>query len=308
VSWVVPEARGPVAPLAEPPTFSIVIAAFQAAETIGEAVASALAQTLPAREVIVVDDGSTDGSAAALEPFAGRITVLRREHRGGAAAHNTGTRAASGDYVVRLDADDRFHPRRLQALAELASARPDLDLITTDARFIVDGRPAGTFHEHNPFAVSGQRTAIFWSCFPGGWPAVLRRRLLAVGGFDEGLRTGEDWDCWLRLILDGSLAGLVDEPLYDYVRRPGSLTADRVGSLWDRVRLLEKAWRNPSVRPQERGALRGALRMHRSRAVRSELEAGASRSRIAGLTVMRGIDVRTRARAAAALLSPGIVR
>ena len=109
------------------------MAAFQAAETIGEAVESALAQTLPPHEIIICDDGSTDDIGGAIARFGERVRLLRQEHRGPGAAKQTASEAASGEFVVVLDADDTFHPRRLEALGEAAAARPDLDLLTTDA-------------------------------------------------------------------------------------------------------------------------------------------------------------------------------
>src|SRR6476646_4704498 len=128
---LVPQSRGDVKPLETPPSFTIVIAAYQAAGTVSAAISSALEQTRPAAEVIVVDDGSTDDTPAVLESFGERITTIRRENGGLAAARNTAGAAATGEFVAMLDADDAYHPRRLEALAELATVRPDLDLITT---------------------------------------------------------------------------------------------------------------------------------------------------------------------------------
>jgi glycosyltransferase involved in cell wall biosynthesis len=307
-----PAPAGPLTPLSSPPTFSIVIPAYQAAATIGHAVKSALEQDHRAHEVIVVDDGSTDDLAGAIGPFAHDVRLIRQTNRGGAAAHNAGDAVATGEFVVTLDADDRFHPRRLKALAELACARPDLDLITTDARFVVDGRSVGSFLDHNPFAIRDQRTAILHSCFVGGWPAVRRGRLQAIGGFDETLRTGYDWDCSLRLIVDGTLAGLVAEPYYEYVIHSGSLTSSRVSSLWDRVRLLEKAQANPALLPSDRSELARSLRLHRSRAVEAEakatLFASGPRGRLLKLASSPGVDYRARVVAALAGLVPSLAR
>ena len=121
------------------PTFSIIVAAYQAADTIGDTLASAFAQTLPPREVVVCDDGSTDDLDGALRPFRDRITLLRQENRGEGAAKNAAARAASGDFVVILDADDVFDRRRLEALGELAVARPYLDVLTTNALLELEG-------------------------------------------------------------------------------------------------------------------------------------------------------------------------
>jgi hypothetical protein len=301
-----------VTPLERPPSFSIVITAYEAAGTIAAAVRSSLEQTHPAHEVIVVDDGSKDDLAGALAPFESQIEVVRKQNGGGASARNAGVAAASGDFMAILDADDTYRPRRLEALAGLATARPDLDLITTDARFIVDGEGVGSFSAHNPFAAGDQRRAIFANCFVGGWPAVRLSRLAEVGGFDEEMRIAYDWDCWLRLILHGAAAGLVDEPLYDYVLHSGSLASSRVASLWERVRLLEKAAASPDLRPEEAQPLAAAIRWRRNEAVREEtkavLDGAMPRGRLRSLVGESGAGPRERALAGIALVAPPLAR
>lgn len=293
-------------------TFSIVITAYEAADTIAAAVDSALAQTRPAEEVIVVDDGSRDDLAGALRPYMDRIEVVRRENGGGAAARNTGAEACRSDFMAVLDADDAYHPRRLEAIAALAREQPDLDLVTTDARLLAQGEEAGTFAGYTPFVRENQRTAIFETCFVGGWPAIRLSRLASIGGFDESFRIAYDWDCWLRAILDGGRAGFVDEPYYDYVVHSGSLSANRAPSLWERARLLEKAERNPNLRPEERPALERALRMHRSRAVTAEVQEAlygdGPRRKLARQALARRLEPRTRLTALAALVAPPLAR
>lgn len=261
--FLVPPPAGPTAP-GPTPSFSIVIRAYQAAATIGEAIESALAQTLPA-ELIVCDDGSTDDLDAALAPYLDRIRLIRKENGGGASALNVGARAATGEFVAILDADDVYDARRIEALAELGTVRPDLDIITTDAYLEAGGEIVGRFNESTPFDVDDQRAAILRSCFVGGWPAVRRSRVLAAGGWDESLRIGNDWDCWLRLILDGARAGLVDEPLMRYRRDSRGLTSDRIASLRERVHILEKARSHPSLTRRERRILESSIRWQRSR-------------------------------------------
>lgn len=307
-----PPPRGEVEPLASPPAFSVVITAYEAAPTIAGAVRSVLDQEHPAHELIVVDDGSRDDLAGALEPFAGRLEVVRKENGGGASARNAGVAACSGEFMAILDADDRYHPRRLRALAELATARPDLDLITTDSRFVVDGEAVGRFGADNPFAVADQQAAIFQSCFLGGWPAVRLAPLRAVGGFDEGMRIAYDWDCWLRLLLAGAAAGLADEPLYDYVLHSGSLASSRVASLWERVKLLEKAQASGKVPAAKRPLLAAAIRRRREEAVRDEVGAilagAGDRKRLRELAGIAGIGPRERLLAALALAAPPLAR
>ena len=299
-------------PLASPPAFSIIVPAYQAAATIAAALRSALAQSLPAHEIIVVDDGSTDDLDAALRPFEGQIRLIRKENAGSASARNAGAATATGDFLAILDADDVYDPTRLEALGELARSRPDLDLVTTDAKFVAAGREVGTFVAHNPFPVSSQRHAILESCFVGGWPAVRLSRLREIGGFDEGLAVGHDWDAWLRLILDGSRAGLVDRPLYEYRLSPGGLTSRRVESMWDRVRLLEKAAADPALEPGDVPVLRRSLRHHRSRAVVAQAQAAlygsGSRKGLPRLALGRGVEPRARAAAALTSAAPPLAR
>lgn len=273
---------------------------------------SALEQTHPAKEVIVVDDGSRDDLTGALRPYGDRIRTIRRENGGGAAARNTGWRAARGDFMAVLDADDAYHPRRLEAIAGIARARPELDLITTDARLVVGGEGAGTFATHTPFVEENQRTAIFETCFVGGWPAVRLSRLESIGGFDESFRIAYDWDCWLRALLAGALAGFSPEPYYDYVLHEGSLSASRAPSLWERARLLEKAAGNPNLRGDERPALERALRMHRSRAVMADVQdtlyGSTPRRRLARHAVAPRLELRARETALLAAAAPPLAR
>lgn len=295
------------------PTFSVIVPAYQAADTVGEAVASALQQTVPPLEVIVCDDGSTDELEDALTPYRERIVLLRKQHGGAASARNHALRAAAGEFVVTLDSDDLLLPECLEALGELGATRPDLDLLSTDALFDAEGEIVGRFYDQNRFAIEDQREAILRGCFVG-WPAARRERLLAAGGFDESLSVAHDWDAWLRLILDGARAGLVPDALFRYRLRPGSLTSARARSLRERVAVLDKAARNPSLRREERRALASARRAADGRALAAEtrealLERRAdARGRGLTLAVAPGSRHRARGIGVAAALSPGLAR
>jgi hypothetical protein len=293
----------------QPPRFSVITAAYQAAGTIAESVQSALAQTLPAHEVIVVDDGSTDDIDEVLAPVLDRIVFLRQPNRGAPAAMNTGLRAASGDFVVVLDADDAYEPERLEALSELAVARPDLDLLMTDASLVAAGEVVGRFCEHTQFATLEQSVAILGRCFLA-WPAVRCRRLIDAGGFDETMRIAYDWECWVRLLHDGAKAGLVDEPLIRYrIAGSGSLTDNRVAALRDRVRVLERAVQL-DLTPEERAEAERFLPRRRRDALLAEAQlalredAADARRRSLAVAGASGMPARTRLRAAAAALAP----
>lgn len=291
---------------AEPPSFAVVIPAYEAAATIGAAIESLRAQTSRPSEIIVCDDGSNDDLGGALEPYRDLVTVITGEHRGVAAARNELLRAASAEFVVPLDADDVYAPTRLQRLGELAAAQPGLDLLSTDAVFVSDGRPGGRFNEKTPFAFEDQAEAILDRCFLI-CPAMRRRRLLEIGGYDERLRTAEDWDVCIRLILSGSAAGLVDEPLLEYRLGRRSLTASRVATLQERVYMLEKVLTTPDIAPFLRNSAARAVSHHRARALeqaaREAVAEGRADARRQLLHVARSGDVAWRGRVAAAFSS-----
>jgi hypothetical protein len=288
----------------------VIIPAYEAAPSVGEAIESALRQTIRPHEVIVVDDGSTDDIEGAIAAYRSEIVFMRKEHGGVAAAKNAATRAASGEFVAQLDADDAYLPERLEALGELAAARPDLDILATDAWLEVDGRPVARFNRETEFAVRDQKSAVLTRCFCG-WPAVRRLRMLEVGGFDESMSTAEDWGCLIRLILAGSSAGLVDEALYRYRLRDDSLTASRPETLRDRVVLLEAASEHPGLNSDQRRSVARSIAAQRKSLLLAEAEAalraGAPDARRRSLAVATARRVGARARLAglAAAVAPG---
>ena len=194
------------------------IAAYRVADVVEDAIRSVLDQTVAPLEVIVVDDGSGDGIDEVVARHADQLRFLRHEHNAGAgAAMNTGARAAQGDYVVFIDADDLFAPERLEALGELGRLRPDLGVLTTDAWVSVGGEVFRRFHDKTfPFEVSNQRGEILRRNFVFGHAAVPRNIFLALGGFDETIRWTSDWELMARMIVSGRYVGMVAEPLATY--------------------------------------------------------------------------------------------
>ncbi len=292
-------------------TFSVIVAVYNVADLVGEALASAFAQTVPAHEVIVVDDGSTDDVDAALEPFLERIRLIRQPNSGEGAAKNAAVEAATGDFVVILDADDVDHPRRLEALGALARERPDLDVLATDADLVEDGRVIRQYYtDWHTFEVDDQRSAILQR----NWifnPAIRRERYLDVGGFDPGLWGTADWECCIRLLLSGSRAGLVDAPLVQYRQRPGRLTGARIPLLEGRVHALEKTLCRPELTDAERVTLDESLRAARRRlATEARRRGSAEAARSAARAIVRdpGSSAGARLRACLTLLAPHLAR
>ncbi|MDP9231429.1 MAG: glycosyltransferase [Actinomycetota bacterium] len=285
------------------------IAVHNAAGTIAEAIGSVLAQTVAPTQLIVSDDGSTDGIEEAVAPYGDRLTYLRKARGGVASAWNAALEIAVGEFFAVLGADDVYEPERLEALRELAVARPDLDILCTDVFFERDGDVLGRFTSDCPFEVVDQKTAILGRCFCIA-PAVRRETLVAAGGFDESLRTGSDWECAIRLIHSGAAAGLVDEPLYRYRVEGETLTSDRIGTLRDRIFFLEGAASSYELGDTESAALDRSLAAQRNALVLTEAEAALrsrardARSRALAAARSPGVAFRARAFAIAAAIAP----
>jgi GT2 family glycosyltransferase len=315
-TFVTPPTESPVEP-GPRPTFSVIIPAYQAASVAGEAVESTLAQTLAPHEVIVCDDGSTDDLRTALAPHLDDIVFVRKEHSGVASARNLAIAAASGDFVAVLDADNVYLPEYLESLTELAVARPDLDILTTDAYLELDGEIYGRYYRGKArFVATDQRRGIIHQHFVFANAAYRRDALAEVGGYDEfydgTVYTGvEDTDLLVRLILAGARAGLVDEPLCVYRIRGDSLSSNRPRSMRGGTVVLERARDHPSLSADERRYLGEQLSAKRREAMLAEAEQAlrglADRPRRCSLKVALGppgFGITARAKALAGAIAP----
>jgi glycosyltransferase involved in cell wall biosynthesis len=240
---------------------SVVIPSYNGARLLGDAIDSVLAQTHPAVETIVVDDGSTDETPAVAARYAGRIHYLRQENRGVCAARNVGLAAAAGVYVDFLDHDDRFAPEKLARQVAVLDARPEVGLVYTGWRFIdADGAPfppvAWPRREGDVLADLVVANFVFL-----GAVMVRRSLLTATGGFDERLRGAEDWEMWLRLTRQGARWACVDAPLFDY--RLHDEQRHRRGAerrATNRMAVLRDVFADPALPPDVRAREREAYR------------------------------------------------
>lgn len=293
------------------PTFSVIIAAYNVADVIGDALDSVRSQTRPPLEVIVCDDGSTDDLEGALAAYRDEIQLLRKANGGEASAKNAAAAAAKGEFVVILDADDVYFPDRIEALSALAEERPDLDILTTDGLLVAGERVVRQVYDRTwSFEIADQRRAILQRNFIFGLTAVRRELLLDHGGFDESILWTTDWDLWLRLILAGARAGCVDRPLALYRLRETSLTARRHELLLGKLSTLEKARVNPDLRDDERPVLERSLAAYRRDLALMELRSAVAadatgvRAQALGLLRTRGYTPRVRLELAAMGVSP----
>src|SRR5215470_2979999 len=177
---------------------SIIIPCYNQAHYLGDAIASALSQTYPLVEVIVVDDGSTDDTAAVVGRHA-PIRYLRQPNRGLPAARNAGWQASKGRYVIFLDADDRLLPHAVNVGVTVLAARPDAALaVGLERRIAADGSPLPT--PRRARVDTDYYASLVRRCWIVVATATYRRdALVALCGFDERLRFAEDYDLYLRL-------------------------------------------------------------------------------------------------------------
>lgn len=313
-SWRVtaPPPSGPAAGGA--PTLSVVIPYYRGQQTIAGAVQSVLDQTVAPMEIVICDDGSPDDLDAGLGPLRDSVRVIRKPNGGISSAMNALTAASRGDYVVQLDQDDAFMPRRLEAISEVLAARPDIDVLATDAAVEMEGERITTLEEVNPFPATEQRAALLTTC-TFMWPAVRRTVLEARGGYDESFPVMQDWECFLRLVLGGAPMAFVREPLYRWRLTPGSRSSrDRVENVQALLRMTEKIISVCPLEPSESAlaesllaSRRRWLKRERARHALQERSRGARRGSLA-LVVGSGFDGATRLKALVAVLSPSLAR
>jgi len=208
-------------------TVSVVIPAYNAEETLPKTIASACAQTYDDLEIIVVDDASTDDTVAVLDGFDDpRIQFFsHEENRGGSAARNTGIERATGDYIAFLDADDEWHPRKIEKQLDELKRRSDEWVAVHCARSFQMGMRArlgyvlakvvGTRKKAPPREGGEEliKEILLLNLSTGASTLLVDREVVrAIGGFDPAFPRHQDWEFLIRVLQQGYLA-YVDEPL-----------------------------------------------------------------------------------------------
>lgn len=223
---------------------SVIIPAYNAAPYIRETLDSVFAQTYPFFEVIVINDGSPDTPTLeeVLQPYLSRILYIKQENRGLSGARNTGLRAATGSMVALLDADDIWMPDYLKEQTGFLREHPEFDLVYCNARFfgesIYDGKE---YMEVCPSAGEATSTAIISRRCHVFVSVTARAEVLKSLGFDESLRSCEDFDCWLRLTAAGHKIGYQRKILVRYRKHAASLSANPTRMADYNIRVLTNA-------------------------------------------------------------------
>lgn len=221
---------------------SVVIPAYNAAWCVGHAIDSALAQQYLEREILVVDDGSTDTTPQVLEKYGAAIRVTRKRNGGLSSARNAGIRVADGELVAFLDADDYWLPSKLSRQVALLDARPEIGFCSTAAALeSLDGSRLGEWACAPPVGDMLREIFARNAAVAGSGSAVLARRELfeRAGMFDEGLKSLEDIDMWMRLAAMTGYA-CVPEPLTVVRRNPESMSRNLDIMRESAIRVLRK--------------------------------------------------------------------
>ncbi len=217
---------------------------------VGEAVESVLSQNFSDFELIVVDDGSTDGTTSELARFGPRLAIVTTERKGVSAARNSGVRRSCGRYIAFLDSDDLWLPHKLAHQAAFMNGHPDVQICQTEEIWIRDGVRV------NPKAVHRKPSGEIFIrslelCLVSPSAVMMTRSLFdQVGGFDESFPVCEDYDLWLRIALEQQVP-LISEALV--IKRGGhsdQLSRSRWGMDRYRVRALEKLLRSSISEPR----------------------------------------------------------
>lgn len=231
------------------PIVTVVLPTHNRARLVVEAIASVRAQTFQDWELIVVDDGSTDGTTGLVRRCAGQDSRIRhvfQRHEGLPAARNAGLRVASGEWIAFLDDDDRWKPTKLERQVEHLRRHPEAGGVFVLAHPIdAEGRPLnGVMGDGvQPCLTTLIQQEAIW--LPS--QTMLRRECLRrVGLFDQRLRHGSDRELWIRILQEYPIQR-IDEVLVEYRVHSGNMSSRRMDVLTDRLAMFKRLQPNPSA-------------------------------------------------------------
>jgi glycosyltransferase involved in cell wall biosynthesis len=227
------------------PLVSVLMPAYNVEPYLADAAISVLRQTYADLELIIVDDGSTDRTGQIAEEIRlsdpQRVRVIARRNGGQSAARNSALAISRGEFLALLDGDDIWDPEFLAQQMAVFDTHPQIDLVTGNGRFLGSTRhgwPVRPFPDRRPritlATIISDEQAVFVM-------TVFRRRVLdTIGGFDESLRTNEDFEYWFRAAMAGFRFARNSEPLAWYRRRHDSLSAEGPRMLAGALRVCAK--------------------------------------------------------------------
>ena len=201
---------------------SIIIPCYNDAQYIEQSLKSALNQTYPYKEVIVVDDGSNQETKAVLKKIESKITrLITQENQGQSTARNVGINAAKGDFILVLDSDDYFEPSFCEEAVAVFSTDTSIKIVTCHATLLFPDNRKEVFIPKG----GDIKNFMFTNCALGT-SMFKKEDWLMCGGYDESMRSGfEDWEFFIRLLKSGGTAFGIQKPLYTYRKREASTTS-----------------------------------------------------------------------------------
>ncbi|MBV9469465.1 MAG: glycosyltransferase family 2 protein [Abitibacteriaceae bacterium] len=229
------------------PAVSVIIPVYNRSRYLTQAIDSALNQTLPPAEIIVVDDGSTDNTPDVMGSYGHRIRSVRQTNAGVSAARNTGLRMAEGDLIAFLDSDDIWLPQKLELQVKRFMAEPDIGAVHCGVMDIdAEGNPLNRHPDGLEGWLAKEMLLIRGPSIlcPGSTGLISRAALEVAGEFDVGISAAEDWDFFYRIALRYKI-GYVPEVLM-YYRHHGAnghrnLSKFEYGSLLAFAKAFENA-------------------------------------------------------------------
>jgi glycosyltransferase involved in cell wall biosynthesis len=235
-------------------TVSAVIPTHNRSAALRRALDSVFAQTRPADEVVVVDDGSLDDTPAWIPRDFPDVTYIRQDNAGVSAARNRGVASCRSEWIAFLDSDDEWRPKKLELQIEALAANPGYPVCHTNEIWIRDGRRVNEGRRH---AKSGGW--IFQMCLSlcviSPSSAVIRRSLLCeLGGFDETLPVCEDYDLWLRICARHPVLFLEEPLTVKYGGHADQLSRRFWGMDRFRIRAIDKILSENILCPGDRAA------------------------------------------------------
>jgi len=226
------------------PRVSVILPAYNAEDTLAETVCSILDQHYEDFELLVCDDGSTDGTLRVVEEFRdSRIRIIKMDHSGLAATRNRGLERVGEEFVAFIDADDLWSPDKLGSQVRRLEQCPDVAAVYSWTVF-VDESGRSLFAQDPVYCQGDVLPDLLLGCFVGSGSNLMARRacLSAVGNFDSGLKTTEDWDCWLRLARRWSFA-LVPRFQVSYRIRSAAISGNIGQIRTDQATVIRRAFR-----------------------------------------------------------------
>ena len=232
------------------PTVSVIIPSYNYANFLPEAVESIFNQTFQDFEVIVVDDGSTDNTQEVVQTFADRerFHYIYLDNQGLAATRNTGLRAAKGEFIAFLDADDIILPNKLDVQVNWLRNNPDYGLVGSGYYYMDEhGVPIEVQRPWLRSPYLNIKDLLFDCPFIVHAILVKKEWVDKVGGFDSQLRRVEDWDLWIRMAYAGCKMGWVEEIVCAYRMFPGQMTRNAAAQKKVTVSVMNKFFDQPEL-------------------------------------------------------------